>query len=755
MCEGGHSVHCVVHEDSRLHDLKKDMFGAVPNCSQLCWSELESPSVLSRQMERRAARSAASRVLAVAVALPVNLSLKVSASSVTVQLHDGSGVRPSSQLTATEAPNAAARIPQPTQDFVRARETGIRLSSFRQILPKETFSTSYGNFAPSFAPSSRSSVQSPIVRRLRLPMPVPVASLSQTREEGSMSDLRRFPTLGSGLFLGRKPVPILGRILVLGTGFLAAACGGDGAPSAPAPAPAPTPAPAPAPAPEPERACTAGLVLQPGESCTYPGTSEKFTVNADGTATFLFSTSGNAITVSASNYQFAARRQSNGSWLVERVGADTVTGGGGSGSTFVVGDRIPNFPQGSDGIPNVTSGASVSLSGGRLTITMRRNGYVEYDEYRYTCSASECRIEDGLVTTGVVERSAATGGGREPTGGGGGNTFGSGDRIPNFPQGSDGIPNVTSGASVSLSGGRLTITMRRNGYVEYDDYRYTCSASECRIEDGLVTAGVVERTASTGGGGSSNRTDGCSVERLGTLGGTTPVTRSGSLGRDCVSPNYGGELARYYSFTLAQDSGVRIDMESSAFDAWLTLREGSDISGRMIESDDDGGAGTDARIETELGAGTYTIEATSLRPDRTGGFTLRVALTGGSAEPTGPAVVSAGELTCNVKEQIAGGALVSGTISGRLRAVRPVLLVTVHGTFTERDGDQKTHTLPPTIVGSMSAGETKPFTVLGLFSTNATRFGCSARVEWQEIRQAGRNSIRMDAPHPILRSPPN
>ena len=126
-----------------------------------------------------------------------------------------------------------------------------------------------------------------------------------------------------------------------------------------------------------------------------------------------------------------------------------------------------------------------------------------------------------------------------------------------------------------------------------------------------------------GGGGGG---DGCTLEDLGTLTGTATV--GGTLDHDCVSPNWSGELARYYSFTLGTAGSVAIDLVSSEFDAWLTLREGADVSGRALIHDDDGGQGTNARIETDLAAGTYTIEATSLAPGETGAFTLTVTATG-------------------------------------------------------------------------------------------------------------------------------
>ena len=825
--------------------------------------------------------------------------------------------------------------------------------------------------------------------------------------------------------LGTRRTPRF--LLVLLALALSGGCGGDSAaPSAPTPAtPAPTPPPAPAPTPEPAPTCQVGMVLRPGESCTYPGTSNALTINPDGTASFLFVTSGSAINVTSGNVSLQATRQSDGSWRVERVGASsggegaatfregeripdfptgvpntvsggsfslsggvvtitlrrdgyveypehrytcdasqcgirgglvtagvivrTATGGGGtpnrapravgnisdqtltedgsattvnvsarfsdpdgdnlryratssrtsvvrtsvSGSrvtltprdagtatvtvtatdpgglsatqrftvtvtatgggegmaTFREGDRIPNFPT---GVPNVTSGGSFSLSGGVVTITLRRDGYVEYPEHRYTCDASQCGIRGGLVTAGVIVRTATGGGGtpnRAPravgnisdqtltedgsattvnvsarfsdpdgdnlryratssrtsvvrtsvsgsrvtltprdagtatvtvtatdpgglsatqrftvtvtaTGGGEGMaTFREGDRIPNFPTG---VPNVTSGGSFSLSGGVVTITLRRDGYVEYPEHRYTCDASQCGIRGGLVTAGVIVRTASGDSGSSTGSPTGstgddCSIEDLGTLRGTTPQTRSGSLGRDCESPNESGKLARYYSFRLSDASEVQIDLESSAFDPLLVLRQGSSISGRQIERDDDGGTGNNAQIARELSAGVYTIEATSFRRDTTGAFTIRVARTGGGGTPTvtGKAVEFVGDLDCSVTESVPNSGLLNGTVSGRLRATRAVSFVTVTGVITERTGARRDHSLSPHLVGSMEAGETEPFATFGIFTSSATRFGCSATVEWTEIRQAGRDSLRKVAPTSILKSPPN
>ncbi len=127
---------------------------------------------------------------------------------------------------------------------------------------------------------------------------------------------------------------------------------------------------------------------------------------------------------------------------------------------------------------------------------------------------------------------------------------------------------------------------------------------------------------------------GCGLEILGTLTGR--VMRTGILGHDCVSPNYTGELARYYSFTLTAPAEVTIEMSSSALDAWLTLREGLGISGPQVAFDNNGGGGTDARITASLDAGTYTIEATSGAAGvaATGPFTLVLTLGSGTGGGT-------------------------------------------------------------------------------------------------------------------------
>ena len=71
--------------------------------------------------------------------------------------------------------------------------------------------------------------------------------------------------------------------------------------------------------------CSVGQVLRLDETCTYPGTSDEFWIDASGFGHFLFLTA--SVTINAQNaninnhpYDFAARRQSDGTWIIEVVG---------------------------------------------------------------------------------------------------------------------------------------------------------------------------------------------------------------------------------------------------------------------------------------------------------------------------------------------------------------------------------------------------------------------------------------------------
>ena len=66
--------------------------------------------------------------------------------------------------------------------------------------------------------------------------------------------------------------------------------------------------------------CSVGLVVNPGESCTHPVNGEIFSVDSSGRGHFMFATAGRSISISANNVTFAASRNSDDSWTIERLG---------------------------------------------------------------------------------------------------------------------------------------------------------------------------------------------------------------------------------------------------------------------------------------------------------------------------------------------------------------------------------------------------------------------------------------------------
>ena len=77
---------------------------------------------------------------------------------------------------------------------------------------------------------------------------------------------------------------------------------------------------------EPAQDCRVDLVVGPGESCTYPGTDERFRVGSDGVASFLgrtYGSSGSFSTTTSRNgriFRLSARTDSRGMWRITRVG---------------------------------------------------------------------------------------------------------------------------------------------------------------------------------------------------------------------------------------------------------------------------------------------------------------------------------------------------------------------------------------------------------------------------------------------------
>ena len=117
---------------------------------------------------------------------------------------------------------------------------------------------------------------------------------------------------------------------------------------------------------------------------------------------------------------------------------------------------------------------------------------------------------------------------------------------------------------------------------------------------------------------------------------TAAVTRNGAWTGDCASTHRSGRYARFYSFTLSQQTQVEINL-TSAQDTFLYLLRGADANGTMVTDNDDVVSGnTNSRITETLSAGAYTIEATTYTEGVTGDFTLSIVPSGATAPPPPP-----------------------------------------------------------------------------------------------------------------------
>ena len=121
--------------------------------------------------------------------------------------------------------------------------------------------------------------------------------------------------------------------------------------------------------------------------------------------------------------------------------------------------------------------------------------------------------------------------------------------------------------------------------------------------------------------------DSC-VETLSANGSVIGEWASGCQSETQANDDSGGyPYARYYSFTLAEDSEVTVTLERRSGDAdtYLYLRDGDARSGGFLYENDDDGGTTRSEIVATLEAGSYTIEATTYEAGQTGGFTLTIS----------------------------------------------------------------------------------------------------------------------------------
>ena len=123
----------------------------------------------------------------------------------------------------------------------------------------------------------------------------------------------------------------------------------------------------------------------------------------------------------------------------------------------------------------------------------------------------------------------------------------------------------------------------------------------------------------------------CEVINLGTLTAETDsvLEMDGTwTTEDCDSRFRTDSDAHTYRFEVEEEGRVRIDLTSTEGDPYLYLMA---EDGTRMTDNDDGGAGSDARVEQNLAAGVYLVEATTLGGRKRGeaDFTLSVGRVSG------------------------------------------------------------------------------------------------------------------------------
>ncbi|WP_419856065.1 hypothetical protein [Candidatus Poriferisodalis sp.] len=243
-------------------------------------------------------------------------------------------------------------------------------------------------------------------------------------------------------------------------------------------------------------------------------------------------------------------------------------------------------------------------------------------------------------------------------------------------------------------------------------------------------------------------------DSLGSLVHGVTVTRDGAVAADAGCTSAGRGLsgtfyARRHTFTLDAAARVSVDLaaasDAAPLDAYVVLYRGHDAAAAaVLHSDDDSGPGSDSRLRNlRLGAGDYTIEATTAAAEAVGGYRLGVralysspvrisGLTDASGAGTGavtvsePFTVSPSTAACTATPDAASVAAGSGrrrTVSATLDAPGPVA-VTVTCSAAGRGPARQQATL--THAGALTSITARTATSGGECETARTRRGIDA-----------------------------
>lgn len=151
----------------------------------------------------------------------------------------------------------------------------------------------------------------------------------------------------------------------------------------------------------------------------------------------------------------------------------------------------------------------------------------------------------------------------------------------------------------------------------------------------VLQAGTYALFAASGGGPQQQGSYTLTVSEI-VCPAPSPITYgqavSGTLdGGDCLRST--GAFQESWELVLANAAETRIDLISDDFDTYLVLK---DDLGNDIEANDDGGSGTNSRIDRSLPAGTYEIAVSSFGTGQVGDYQLTVGAPAPAGSPATP-----------------------------------------------------------------------------------------------------------------------
>ena len=219
--------------------------------------------------------------------------------------------------------------------------------------------------------------------------------------------------------------------------------------------------------------CHVGLRVGRGESCTYPGTADEFSVNTRGRGRFLDDLAGiridiKDVAIGGRVYDFRASHQGDGEWRIERVAGMTdepsfAMGSNPGDRTYMAGAAIEplTLPEATGGNGGLTYSLSPDVPGLTFFASMRQLTGTPTAAGAYAMTYT---VTDGDGDTDTLSFTITVEEAEDMAGGGGGEGEGNGDGETGGDD--DDAASIGRTACTGVRTGPSTVLMALVGYVE-------------------------------------------------------------------------------------------------------------------------------------------------------------------------------------------------------------------------------------------------------------------------------------------------